>query len=121
MTTDPNKSDGSTQNSGGFRKWFRDKDFLIGFVGWFILNIGFLILIVIAWNFVDTYSWIPGGIFVIVLAANIITPIASAFIRPRIALGILVAFALAIAISIGLGCIFAITCFFMIGSNGWNW
>ena len=103
------------------RKWFRDKDFLIGFVGWFALNMGLLILDVIASNFIDTNWWDPGRSFIIVTVLNIIALIASAFIRPRIALGILVAFAFTFAISICLGCVFAITCFIMLNSYGWNW
>ena len=92
------------------KKWYQDKEFWYGFVGWFVGN-------GIAWvlMYFSNIS-VADKSFYLVLLLNIGALIYFASKKLRIALGMLAAFSLSLAVAICLGIFALVACFRSLGA-----
>jgi hypothetical protein len=91
--------------SPGTLKWYQEKDFWYGFIGWFVGNgIGWVLTSASSYRYADT-------LLILVLLLNIGALIFFAFKKRRIALGMLAAFCLSLSPILCLGLFFIAACF----------
>lgn len=121
MDTQPENLDASGSSSS-------KRDFWIGFIGWFVVNVCVgAAQAALFWGLGTTFlndttgtgsnllGYLSSSLGCLVFLANIGALIFFAFRRKQIALGMLVAFGVSIAISLLLGVIAMIACFVIIG------
>ncbi len=103
--TEKNADQDEGLESPGTPKWYQDKDFWYGFVGWFVGNgIGWVLTSASPYSYANT-------LLILVLLLNIGALIFFAFKKPRIAFGMLTAFSLSLVVVIVLAIYIFVTCF----------
>jgi hypothetical protein len=100
-------ADGEEQKPGRLR----DRDFQLGCLGWFVVNVTLYIAIGFIAQLISARDFVSTVLFVLPFAANLGALIYFAFKRPRVAGGMLAAFGIALALAIVAGIILTIACF----------
>ncbi len=110
MTEKKTEQDEVLESNETKKKWYQEKDFWYGFVGWFVGNgIGWVLTSASPYSYANT-------LLILVLLLNIAALIFFAFKKPRIAFGMLAAFGLGLAVAICLGIFALVACSIILGS-----